>query len=61
MTVEANRTAKGGRPAIGEPINIRLPADMLARIDAAAQTEGITRSEWMRQALAERLAILTEA
>jgi len=34
---------------------------MLARIDAAAQTEGITRSEWMRQALAERLAILTES
>lgn len=52
---------KPGRPAIGEPINIRLPADMLARIDAAAQTEGITRSEWMRRAFIERLAILTES
>lgn len=45
----------GGRPAIGDPIQIRIPADMLAAIDATAKAEGVTRSRWIRQALAARL------
>jgi metal-responsive CopG/Arc/MetJ family transcriptional regulator len=44
-----------GRPAVGEPIQIRLPADTLAEIDAIAQAEGVTRSQWIRQAIAARL------
>ena len=44
-----------GRPAIGDPIQIRIPADMLAAIDATAKSEGVTRSRWIRQALAARL------
>lgn len=44
-----------GRPAVGEPVQIRLPADMLTAIDATAKAEGVTRSAWIRQALAARL------
>ena len=44
-----------GRPAIGEPINLRLPASMLADIDATAEAEGVNRSQWIRQAIAARL------
>ena len=45
-----------GRPAIGEPINVRLPAAMLADIERLARAEGVTRSQWVRQALAARVA-----
>ena len=45
-----------GRPAIGEPAQIRLPADLLADVDRLARAEGVTRSQWIRQALAARVA-----
>ena len=45
-----------GRPAIGEPVQIRLPADLLADIDKLAAVEGATRSAWIRRALAARVA-----
>ena len=45
-----------GRPAIGEPVQIRLSAAMLADIDRLARAEGVTRSQWIRQALAARVA-----
>ena len=45
-----------GRPSIGEPVQIRLPADLLADIDRLARAEGVTRSRWVRQALAARVA-----
>lgn len=45
-----------GRPAVGEPVQIRLPAAMLAAIDRLAGAEGVTRSQWVRQALAARIA-----
>lgn len=44
-----------GRPAIGEPVQIRLPAAMLADIERLARAEGVTRSAWIRQALAARI------
>ncbi len=47
--------SRPGRPAVGEPIQIRLPADMLAGIDTTASAEGVTRSQWIRQAIAARL------
>jgi metal-responsive CopG/Arc/MetJ family transcriptional regulator len=48
-------TTKAGRPAIGPAIQIRIPADMLAEIDATAAAEGVTRVQWIRQAVAARL------
>lgn len=45
-----------GRPAIGEPVQIRLPAALLADVEMLAAAEGVTRSQWIRQALAARVA-----
>ena len=42
-----------GRPAIGERVELRIPADMLARIDARAERDGISRAEAIRRALQE--------
>lgn len=44
-----------GRPKIGAQINIAIPPGMLTRIDGAAAAEGVTRSAWIRQAIAARL------
>lgn len=46
---------RGGRPAIGDAVKIKLPADMLAAIDANAGRAGISRSEWIRRACAAAL------
>jgi len=48
-------TTRKGRPAIGNAINMRFPAELLAQIDAAATAAGITRSEWIRTACTEAL------
>ena len=45
-----------GRPAVGEPVQIRLPAQLLADVEMLAAAEGVTRSQWIRQALAARVA-----
>lgn len=37
-----------GRPEIGPQVKVRLPADVLARVDAAAAAAGQTRSAWLR-------------
>lgn len=47
-------TAKMGRPEVGPAINIRLPRELLAAIDARAEQEGSTRVALIRQALSER-------
>jgi hypothetical protein len=39
-----------GRPAIGEPVNVRLGDALLARVDACARLDGMTRAEWVRRA-----------
>lgn len=44
-----------GRPAIGGQIKVSMAPDMLAQIDAAATTAGVTRSEWIRRACAAAL------
>lgn len=41
-----------GRPKLGEPVLIRLPAELVARIDAQARAQGITRPELIRRVLA---------
>ena len=46
---------KPGRPPIGRQVNFAMSPDMLADIDAAAERDGVSRSEWVRQAVAEKL------
>jgi hypothetical protein len=40
-----------GRPAIGAPVNVRLPEDLLAWIDAGADAAGVKRAEFIRATL----------
>lgn len=54
---------KGGGPKPADPANpntagmfLRLPPVLLADIDAAAAEEGVTRPDWVRAALREKLA-----
>jgi hypothetical protein len=44
-----------GRPAIGEPVNIRL-GDLQPQVDSYAETVGMTRAEAIRQLVALGLA-----
>lgn len=39
----------------GQTVNLSLPKELLARVDAAAAAEYASRSDFMRQALVERL------
>lgn len=48
-------TARGGRPEIGTPINIRLGDDLLAAVDARAAAEGVSRAAMIRQLLTSAL------
>jgi hypothetical protein len=38
----------GGRPKVGPPINVAYPTELVARIDAAAKRDGLSRAEWLR-------------
>ena len=44
--------APTGRPSMGDapPITVKVPAELLALIDAAAGRAGIVRAEWIRRA-----------
>ena len=44
--------APTGRPSMGDapPITVKVPAELLARIDAAAGRARIARAEWIRRA-----------
>lgn len=44
-----------GRPEIGPAIQIRLPEEMLSRIDQQAKELGISRAERIRQLLAQAM------
>ena len=44
-----------GRPSTGVKIQVRIPAEGLARIDRQAEAEGVTRAEMIRRML-NRLA-----
>ena len=54
--VEPMTDRKPGRPAIGPAFSLRLPAEMLAAIDADAKRWGVSRAEWIRGTCADRLA-----
>jgi metal-responsive CopG/Arc/MetJ family transcriptional regulator len=40
-----------GRPSTGTPVHIRLPDELLARIDRWADEQGLTRAEAIRRLL----------
>lgn len=44
-----------GRPAIGERVEVRIPPDALARLDAEAARQGITRAELVRDIVKEKV------
>lgn len=48
-TPEEQGPSAGGRPAIGPTINVAYPTELIARIDAAAKRDGVTRAEWLRR------------
>jgi Ribbon-helix-helix protein, copG family len=50
-----NCMAPGGRPPIGEPINIRLGAELLAAVDRKAENYGVSRAEVIRMILSDVL------
>lgn len=54
-----NPVLDGGK-RFPEVATIRLPEGFLARIGTAATTEGISPRDFMRRAIAERLARTTE-
>ena len=41
-----------GRPSMGDApvVTVKIPADLLARIDAAADAADVSRAEWIRRA-----------
>ena len=54
---DANGLArKIGRPKVGRPINIRLGADLLARVDEIACARKASRSQTIRSLLSEAAA-----
>lgn len=53
---EESEPPRVGRPPEGVPIQVRIPAEHIAQVDALASAAGVTRPEWIRQAIAERLA-----
>lgn len=49
-------TSRGpGRPTTGERVHLRIPADVLARLDAIAERDGTSRAEVARRILADAL------
>lgn len=51
---------KGGRPGIGPAFSLRFQPDLLVKVDAAAEREGITRAEWVRRAALRALSASRE-
>jgi hypothetical protein len=42
--------------ALTDSLPIRFPADLLEKVRRAAETDGVTVSEWVRQTIADALA-----
>lgn len=45
-----------GRPPVGPRVAVRLPAELISRLDAAADAEGETRAATVRRLLEEGVA-----
>lgn len=48
-----------GRPEVGPQISVRIPEDVLGVLDTLAEQRGLTRSELVRQLIADALATAT--
>ena len=56
MSTTTTHTTRGrGRPPIGPTVELRLPPEVLAHIDAWADAEGVTRAEAIRRLINESL------
>jgi hypothetical protein len=51
---EESQGDRPGRPEIGPPINVRLPASVIAELDSEAQSTGQQRAAVIRRILLER-------
>ncbi|MGW3383311.1 GIY-YIG nuclease family protein [Streptomyces albogriseolus] len=47
---------RGGRPKVGVLTNTAYPRDLIARIDAAATKEGLSRAAWLRKVAEEAVS-----
>lgn len=56
--IGVHRKRKRGRPATGRDplVSLRLPRDVLEKVEAIASGEGLSRSEVLRRAVTEWLA-----
>lgn len=45
------------RPEIGGRVTTRLPPELLARVDTAADERGVRRAEWLRQAARKAVTV----
>ena len=60
--MKKRRHAGPGQPRIGSPVRTILPPDIIEAVNAAARSEGKTRSAWLRDLITrtvERGATLT--
>lgn len=55
MIAKTARPSRGGRPAVGPQVSVALPPDVIARVDDAARDAEVSRSEWIRRAIAAAL------
>lgn len=55
VTGQTTRRNPGGRPVVGPQVKVAFPPTLLARVDELAAAEGVSRSEWIRQTLIERI------
>jgi hypothetical protein len=46
-------SAKPGRPYVGPEVRVRIPPDLLAKIDRAAPRRGLTRAAMIRAILSD--------
>jgi hypothetical protein len=53
----AARQCLGGRPVVGPKVEVRIPSELLALVDADAGVMGITRAEWIRSAVAAAVPV----
>lgn len=55
MSAATEGAPRRGRPPVGEAIRVRVPADLLADLAAAAAADGVDRSTIIRRLVTEAL------
>lgn len=54
---EPRRAGRPGRRPVGAKVDVRLPDEMLAAVDAIAADDGVTRADVIRAAVADRVEL----